>query len=130
VGKLASYYFVLKSLSHKTKQPLPHLGILEMVIIFIKLWIYFKHFKYFFQQKNGKLHYSIIFYEYVILLYPNFYVLTVDRASPLSVKRSGGRVGGGSTISEKWGNHLPCQPTISALLLGNGGKFEPYTNTI
>jgi hypothetical protein len=93
VGKLASYYFVLKSLSHKTKQPLPHLGILEMVIIFIKLWIYFKHFKYFFQQKNGKLHYSIIFYEYVILLYPNFYVLTVDRASPLSVKRSGGESG-------------------------------------
>jgi hypothetical protein len=42
------------------------------------------------------------FNEFAILLHPNFSVLTVDRASPLSVKRSGGRVGGGgSTISEK-----------------------------
>jgi hypothetical protein len=32
------------------------------------------------------------FHEYAILLHPNFSVLTVDRASPLSV---------GSTISEK-----------------------------
>jgi hypothetical protein len=39
---------------------------------------------------------------YAILLHPNFSVLTVDRASPLSVKNSGGgRVGGGSTVSEK-----------------------------
>jgi hypothetical protein len=30
------------------------------------------------------------FHEYAILLPPNFSVLTVDRASPLSVKRSGG----------------------------------------
>jgi hypothetical protein len=36
-------------------------------------------------------------------------------------------VGVGRTISEKWGNHLPRQPTIAALLLGNGGKIEPYT---
>jgi hypothetical protein len=42
------------------------------------------------------------FYMYAILLHPNFSVLTVDRASPLSVKsRGGGRVGGGSTVSEK-----------------------------
>jgi hypothetical protein len=34
---------------------------------------------------------------------------------------------GGSTISKKWGNHVPCQPTIAAQLLGNGGKIEPYT---
>jgi hypothetical protein len=41
------------------------------------------------------------YHEYAILLHPNLSVLTVDRASPLGVKRSGGRVGGGSTISEK-----------------------------
>jgi hypothetical protein len=29
------------------------------------------------------------FHEYAILLHPNFSALTVDRASPLSVKRSG-----------------------------------------
>jgi hypothetical protein len=23
--------------------------------------------------------------------------------------------------------HMPCQPTIAAQLLGNGGKIEPYT---
>jgi hypothetical protein len=51
----------------------------------------------------------IYFHEYAILLHPNFSVLTVDRASPLSVKRFGG-------------NHLPCQPTIVAQLLGKGGK--------
>jgi hypothetical protein len=33
------------------------------------------------------------FHEYAILLHPNFSVLTVDRASPLTVKRSG--MGGG-----------------------------------
>jgi hypothetical protein len=26
--------------------------------------------------------------------------------------------------------HLPCQPTIAAQLLGNGGKIEPYNYTI
>jgi hypothetical protein len=31
------------------------------------------------------------FHEYAILLHPNVSVLTVDQASPLSVKRSGGR---------------------------------------
>jgi hypothetical protein len=36
-------------------------------------------------------------------------------------------VGGGSTISEKWGTHLSCQSTIAAQLLENGGKIEPYT---
>jgi hypothetical protein len=34
------------------------------------------------------------FHEYAILLPSNFSVLTVDWASPLSVKRSWGRVGG------------------------------------
>jgi hypothetical protein len=59
----------------------------------------------------------------------NFSVLTVDWASPLSVKRSWGRAGWGviRAISEKWGNYLPCQPTIAARLLWNGGKIEPYT---
>jgi hypothetical protein len=40
------------------------------------------------------------FHEYAILLHPNFSGLTVNLANPLSVKRSGGRVGGGSTNSE------------------------------
>jgi hypothetical protein len=35
------------------------------------------------------------FHEYAILLHPNFSVLSVDRASPLSVKRSGPGGGGG-----------------------------------
>jgi hypothetical protein len=39
----------------------------------------------------------------------------------------GGGGGGGSTISEKLGNHLPCQPMIAAQLLENGGNIEPYT---
>jgi hypothetical protein len=39
------------------------------------------------------------YHEYAILLHPNFSVLTVDQASPLSVKRSEGRpVGVGSSI--------------------------------
>jgi hypothetical protein len=36
-------------------------------------------------------------------------------------------VGLGSTISEKLGNHLPCQLTIAAQLSENGSKIEPYT---
>jgi hypothetical protein len=90
---------------------------------FFSLLIYLKHLKKN-QQKNGKLRCLLnYFHEYAILLHPNFSVMSVDRASPLSVKRSEGRVGGGSTISDKWGNHLPCQPTIAAQLLGNGGKI-------
>jgi hypothetical protein len=46
---------------------------------------------------------------------------------PFEREKEWGRVGGGSTISEKWGNHLPCQPSIAAQLLVNGGKIEPYT---
>jgi hypothetical protein len=42
------------------------------------------------------------FYEYAILLHLNFSVLTVDRASPLSVKRSGGG----------WEEEAPLQATI------------------
>jgi hypothetical protein len=30
------------------------------------------------------------YHEYTILLHPNFSVLTVERANPMSVKRSGG----------------------------------------
>jgi hypothetical protein len=57
------------------------------------------------------------FHEYAILLHPNFSVLTVDRASPLSMKRSWGRVGGCT----------PSQPMIAAQLLGQPAKIEPYT---
>jgi hypothetical protein len=41
------------------------------------------------------------FHEYAILLHPNFSVLSVDRESPLSVKRSG--PGGG------WEEEAPFQ---------------------
>jgi hypothetical protein len=65
---------------------------------------------------------------YSILLHLNFSVLTVDRASPLSVKRSGGR--------KKHHFREMRQPSVlpaddrdsgAAQLLGNGGKIEPYT---
>jgi hypothetical protein len=63
----------------------------------------------------------------------NFSVLTVNRASPLSLKSSGAGAGGAEGWEEK--HHFRemrqlsaiCQPTIAAQLLGNGGKFEPYT---
>jgi hypothetical protein len=70
------------------------------------------------------------FHEYAILLHPNFSVLTVDRASPLSVERSGGRVGGGSTIAFQRNEATICHVSrsmIAAQLLGNGGKIKPYT---
>jgi hypothetical protein len=73
-------------LSHKTKQPLIHLGILRNVNNFYKTVDIFQTFKIFFQQKNGKLRCSIIFMSmqfYSILIS----VLTVDRASTLSVKK-------------------------------------------
>jgi protein-L-isoaspartate O-methyltransferase len=67
---------------------------------------------------------------YSILLHLNFSVLTVDRASPLSVKRSEGRPG--------WEEETPFQIIKAAIsaddcdsgvaqLLRNGGKIEPYT---
>jgi hypothetical protein len=90
-----------KSLSHITKQPLLHLGILKNVNNFYKIVDIFKHFLYFLMNKKWEIMLLNYFHEYAILLYPNFSVLTVDRASPLSMKRSGGMVGGGSTISEK-----------------------------
>jgi hypothetical protein len=57
----------------------------EMLMIVIKLWIYLKYFKIFFQQKNGELRRSIIFmsvHSIQICLVGQF-----DRASALSVKR-------------------------------------------
>jgi hypothetical protein len=44
----------------------------------------------------------IYFHEYAILLHPNFSLLTVDRASPLSVKRRGwgGWVGGRTNLQK------------------------------
>jgi hypothetical protein len=89
------------------------------------LTLYFKPLKYFFRQKNGKLRCSIIFMsmQFYSILISLFWQLT-GRAH---WAWKGVRVVGGSTISDKWGNHLPCQPTIAAQLLGNGGKIEPYT---
>jgi hypothetical protein len=70
------------------------------------------------------------FHEYAILLHPNFSVLTVDRASSLSVKSSGEEPGG------RRKHHFremrqpsamsPDDRLIAAQLLGNGGKIEPY----
>jgi hypothetical protein len=83
-----------KSLSHKTKQPLFHLGILRNVNNFYKIVDIFQTFKKIIStKKNRKLCCSIIFMSmqcYSILLHLNFSVLTIDRVSPLSVKRSGG----------------------------------------
>jgi hypothetical protein len=104
-----------------------HLVILRNVYNFYKIS---NILNIFFFKKKWEIKLLYYFYEYAILLHPNFSFLTVDQGSPLSMKRSGGRVGGWSTISDKWGNHLPCQPTIAAQLLGNGGKIEPYTITI
>jgi hypothetical protein len=64
---------------------------------------------------------SMQFYSILI------YLLTQLQGEPIEREKEWGRLGGGSTISEKWGNHIPCQPTIAAQLLGNGGKIEPYT---
>jgi hypothetical protein len=41
------------------------------------------------------------FHEYAMLLHPNCSVLTVDRASPLSAKRSGGGWEDEEPFSEK-----------------------------
>jgi hypothetical protein len=90
-----------KSLGHKTKQPLFHLGILRNVNNFYKIVDIFQIFCIFFSTKKWEIMLLNYFHEYAILLHLNFSVLTVDWARPLSVKRSGGRVEGGSTISEK-----------------------------
>jgi hypothetical protein len=79
-----------KSLSHKTKQPLFHLGILRNVNNFYKIVDIFQTFVIFFSTKKWEITLLNYFHEYAILLHPNFSALTVDLASPLSVKRSGG----------------------------------------
>jgi hypothetical protein len=78
------------SLSHKTKQPLFHLGILRNVNNFYKIADIFQTFKIN-STKKWEITLLNYFHEYAILLYANFSLLTVDRASLLSVKRSGGR---------------------------------------
>jgi hypothetical protein len=80
---------LLPSLSHKTKQPLLHLGILRNVNIFYKIVDIFQTFLIFFSTKKWDITMLNNFHEYAILLHPNFSVLTVDQASPLSVKRCG-----------------------------------------
>jgi hypothetical protein len=70
--------------------------------------MYFKYFKYCFQPKNGKLCCSIIFMSmqfYSILLHLNFSVLTADRVSLLTVKRSG----------EGWEENEPFQINEAAI---------------
>jgi hypothetical protein len=74
-----------KSLSHKTKQPLFHLGIFRNVNNFYKIVDIFSNILNIFFYKKMRNN----FHEYAIVLHPNFSVLTVDRASPLSLKRSG-----------------------------------------
>jgi hypothetical protein len=79
-----------KSLGHKTKQPLFHLGILRNVNNFYKIVDIFQIFLIFFSAKKWEIMLLNYFHEYAILLHLYFSVLTVDRESPLSVKRSGG----------------------------------------
>jgi hypothetical protein len=67
------------------------------------------------------------FHEHAILLHPNLSVLTVDWASPLSVKRSWGRVGGCTYHFREMRPPSAMSADDSAHLLGNGGKIEPYT---
>jgi hypothetical protein len=83
-----------------------------------------------FSTKKWEITLLNYFHEYAILLHPNFSLVAVDRACPLSVKRSGGVWEEEAPFSENWDNHLPDLPTIAAQLLENGGKIEPYTITI
>jgi hypothetical protein len=69
--------------------------------MFYKIVDIFQTFLIFISTKKWEISLLIYFHEYAILLHPNLSVLTVDQANPLSVKRSGGGPGGGSTISEK-----------------------------
>jgi hypothetical protein len=98
--------------------------------IFYKIVDIFQTFLIFFPTKKWEITLLNYFHEYSILLHPNFCVLSVDLVSPLSVKRSGGRAGGRRKHhfrEMRQPLHLPCQPTIAAQLLENGGKIEPYT---
>jgi hypothetical protein len=65
---------------------------------YYSIWFIFRNNFYIIGQKTKKWEITLLnyFHEYAILLHPNFSVLTVDRSSPLSMKR-----GGGSTISDK-----------------------------
>jgi hypothetical protein len=57
-----------KSLSHKTKQPIFHLGILRNVNIFDKIVDIFQNFLIFFSTKKWEITLLIYFHEYAILL--------------------------------------------------------------
>jgi hypothetical protein len=70
-----------------------------MLIIFIKTDL--KHFNIFFKNKKWEITLLNYFHEYAILFQPNFSVLTVDQASPLIMKRSGGRA--------RWEEEAPFQ---------------------
>jgi hypothetical protein len=61
-----------------------------------------------------------------MLLYPKFSVLTVDRASPLSVKRSGGTGGWEEEAPFQRNEATICHVSqrLRPLLLGNGGKIQ------
>jgi hypothetical protein len=64
-----------------------------MLIFFYKIVDIFQTFLILFSTEKWEITLLNYFHEYAILLHPNFSVLTVDRASPLSVKRSGGEGG-------------------------------------
>jgi hypothetical protein len=80
--------------SHKTKQPLFHLGIIRNVNNFYKIVDIFQTILIFFSTKKWEITLLNYFHEYAILLHPNFSALKVDRASPMRVKRSGVRAAG------------------------------------
>jgi hypothetical protein len=63
-----------KSLSHKTKQPLFHLGILRNVNNFYKIVDIFQTFLIIFSTKKREIMLLNYFHEYAILLHPNFSV--------------------------------------------------------
>jgi hypothetical protein len=69
-----------KSLSHKTKLPLFHLGILRNVNNFYKIVNIFQIYFLKIQQQKRVIKLPNYFHEYAILLHPNLSVLTVDRA--------------------------------------------------
>jgi hypothetical protein len=62
-----------------------------MFIFFYKIVDIFQTFLIFFSTKKWEITLLNYFHVSAILLHLNYSFLTVDRASPLSVKRSGGR---------------------------------------
>jgi hypothetical protein len=89
-GSILPPTFLYQRKKSESKQPWLHqLGILRNVNNFYKIVdICISNIFNIFFNKKWEIMLLNYFHEYAILLHPNFSVLTVDQASPLSVKRS------------------------------------------